>query len=231
MKLLSRALLFALLALPVLAQDKPIPVAEESHHHLVLENDYTRVFRVEVPPKQSTAVHQHDRDYVWVQIGQAKIRNERMGQAPAELKLDHEVTFVKGGFAHKVTNVKKSPFVNVTIEVKKPSTKVVCGTEWEIRKSYPCGVMIETGGSGETMDVRTDAVEANTYFTTGTELTVYDERDPRLLVALTGLTCQCGGGNVVHLLPGDVIWVPKGKRATVSKLSDDAPTYVTVSFK
>ena len=113
------------------AQEKAVPVGEEGHHQLVLENEYTRVFHVVLVPKESTLMHQHDRDYVYVMIGPSQVEVVKAGSAPAEMKLnDGDVKFTKAPLAHKVTNTGETPFVNLTIEVKKPSTKAVCGASW-----------------------------------------------------------------------------------------------------
>ena len=51
-----------------------VPIDKEPSHHLVFENEYVRVFSVEVAPHSETKYHQHDRDYVWVALGDSKIK-------------------------------------------------------------------------------------------------------------------------------------------------------------
>ncbi len=227
---------FFVLALPCIAQDKPIPIDEEGHHHLVLENEYTRVFHTEVPPKQSTLMHQHDHDYVWVQIGPADVRNERVGSTPAEVKLkDGDVKFIKGGFAHKVTNLMDSPFVNITIEVKKPATKPICNASWpgsEPAENKACGFTMVTGMAGQNYEFETDTVQGRTWFLvgTGTGVTPGDYDKPRLLVALTRLHCYCGGTQDLQMTTGDVAWVAKGSQEDVRKVGSESPRFVIVSF-
>ena len=76
-------------------------------------------------------MHQHDRDYVYVMIGSSQVEVVKPGAAPTEMKLnDGDVKFTKAPLAHKVTNIGDTPFVNLTIEVKKASTKSVCGASW-----------------------------------------------------------------------------------------------------
>ena len=129
-RMLSAVLCCALLG-SLCAQEKAVPVGEEAHHQLVLENEYTRVFHVVLVPKESTLMHQHDRDYVYVMIGPSQVEVVKAGSAPTQMKLnDGDVKFTKAPLAHKVTNTGETPFVNLTIEVKKPSTKSVCGASW-----------------------------------------------------------------------------------------------------
>lgn len=104
------------------ADGKPpvVPITQEEHHHLVLENDYVRVFHVVVPPHSETKFHQHDMDYVFVTLGDSVVESERVGEQPVKLELkDGDTRFTKGGFAHKAVNLSDKPFVNVTVELKK----------------------------------------------------------------------------------------------------------------
>src|SRR5438270_3817840 len=98
-----------------------VPISKEGHHHLVLENEYVRVYSVEVAPHSETLYHQHDLDYIFVTLGDSDVDSVRVGEKPARLLLkDGEVRFTKGGFAHKAVNNSDKPFKNVTIELKKP---------------------------------------------------------------------------------------------------------------
>jgi quercetin dioxygenase-like cupin family protein len=102
---------------------KVVPITEEQHHHLVLDNEYVRVFHVEVAPHSETKYHQHDMDYVFVTLGDSKVASERVDGKSVTLELkDGETRFTKGGFAHKAVNLSDKPFVNYTIELKKNST-------------------------------------------------------------------------------------------------------------
>ncbi len=102
------------------AAPKIVPITEEQHHHLVLDNDYVRVFHVEVAPHSETLYHQHNMDYVFVTLGDSKVASERVDGKSTTLELkDGETRFTKGGFAHKAVNLSDKPFVNVTVELKK----------------------------------------------------------------------------------------------------------------
>jgi quercetin dioxygenase-like cupin family protein len=97
-----------------------VPITEEHHHHLVLDNEYVRVFHVEVAPHAETRYHQHDMDYVFVTLGDSQVESVRVGEKPVKLDLkDGDTRLTKGGFAHKAVNLSDKPFVNVTVELKK----------------------------------------------------------------------------------------------------------------
>src|SRR5438128_8042062 len=89
-------------ATPADAKPQVVPITQEEHHHLVLENDYVRVFHVEVAPHSETKYHQHDMDYVFVTLGASVVESTRVGEKPVKLELkDGDTRFTKGGFAHK----------------------------------------------------------------------------------------------------------------------------------
>lgn len=43
---------------------------QEPHHHLTLQNDYVKVFKVEVSPGDSIVLHRHDQDTIAIAIGE-----------------------------------------------------------------------------------------------------------------------------------------------------------------
>ncbi len=116
---MKRALLLFLL-IPFLAAQTAteVEITAEPSHHLALENEYVRVFKVEVAPRASTLMHRHRHDYVFVTLGDAHVSNEVEGKPPADLKFtDGETHFVPGNFAHVARNLSDQPFCNVTIEL------------------------------------------------------------------------------------------------------------------
>jgi hypothetical protein len=105
-----------------------VPITSEPDHHLVISNDYVRVFRVEVPAKAETLYHQHDYDYLYVALGDADVTSTRLNEKPVSVLLkDGEVEFSKGPFAHKAMNNSDLPFRNVTIEIFGGIGTPICG--------------------------------------------------------------------------------------------------------
>ena len=93
----------------------------EPHHHLKIENEYVRVYYVEVPPHENTLLHQHDHDYIYVSLGPSDVVNAILNKPEIHLQLkDGETHFTRGGFAHVARNLADTPFRNVTIELLKP---------------------------------------------------------------------------------------------------------------
>jgi quercetin dioxygenase-like cupin family protein len=107
----------------------PVPVANEPRHHLKFQNEYVRVFDVVVPPGDTTLFHIHSNDYAFASIGDATLKAEVMGSQPADLILkDGETRFTKGPITHRVTNVARTPFRNITIEILKSPGPVGAST-------------------------------------------------------------------------------------------------------
>jgi hypothetical protein len=127
-------LLFSSLRFAQATQQIPpseVPVENEPHHHLVFENEYVRVFKVEVAPHEATLVHRHKRDYVVVTIGDAEVTNAVIGKEPKKWSFkDGDVTFLEASgeksFAHKALNEGGGIFLNFTIELKKRMTPPAC---------------------------------------------------------------------------------------------------------
>lgn len=104
---------------------KVVPISNEHHHHLAMENGFVRVYEVEVPAHESTLMHQHDRDYVYIVLGDSNVTNEVLGKSAVKMSLtDTTVNFSKGPFAHIAGNEGDKPFRNVTIELLKPQGEV-----------------------------------------------------------------------------------------------------------
>src|SRR5438445_540682 len=98
-----------------------VPIAREPHHHLVLENDYVRVFRVSVPAHDATLLHQHDVPYLYISLGPADVINAVQGKPEARIVMaDGQLGYSLGHFAHIARNESDVPFNNVTIELLKP---------------------------------------------------------------------------------------------------------------
>ena len=89
---------------------------------LLFENDRVRVWDLRLEPGQSTGLHRHTTDYVYVVIGDGALQGKRAdGTAkPVERMSDGEVRFRKidGEDIHEAINVGDSPWRNIVVELK-----------------------------------------------------------------------------------------------------------------
>src|ERR1700722_12522599 len=129
--LILPAIILAALALAA-QETSEVEITAEPRHHLALENEYVRVFQVEVAPHDATLMHIHRHDYVYVTLGAASLSNEVKGKPPAAVKLrDGETHFAPGNFAHIARNLADTPFRNVTIELLQDEKMRSAPAHWD----------------------------------------------------------------------------------------------------
>ena len=218
-----------------------VPLYREPSHHLALQNEYVRVFKVEVAPHASTLLHQHDRDYIFVTLGASSVENDVLGKPPVKLQLqDGEARFAKGGFAHVAKNLSDRPFRNVTVELLKGGDSVVpCDHTKE-----PCGLQVGSNAavagllifaksyqvlSGKNLEVRRTEIPA------GLGLGKHAHAGPHLAIALTDLDLRGvdadGKSKKIHQHAGDIAWIPGGLTHTLSNIGKQPASLVTIEFR
>jgi len=214
----SRAAGLVLLATAATLAQQPQSVVEitsEPSHHLVLENEYVRVFNVVVSPKATTLIHRHNHDYLFVTLGDSDLINARVNEKPVHLQLkDGDVRYTPGHFAHAAVNESVRPFHNTTIELLKPSSNVQQCTE-------KCAVEPEIA-SGPRMERRITAAEWNVWsFTMPSSVPLYKSAgssSPALFVAVSALDLSVQGdasAKTTRRTAGDIVWIPPDTAYTV----------------
>jgi hypothetical protein len=103
------------------APEEPVAVKDEPHHHLLLENEFTRAYRFELAPHSATLLHLHALPYFGFALGTADYVNAVQGKPETHAKLeDAQISYSRGGFAHVVRTDTDSRFYNFTVELVKP---------------------------------------------------------------------------------------------------------------
>ena len=228
----------------------PVPISEEPHHRLLLQNDFTRVYIVMVPPLDTTLLHQHDLPYLYITLGAADIINAIVGKPELhQILQDGETHYSPGHFAHVARTDSGMPFQNVTIELVHPQ-----GTPNNLCKEVLAGAPLncpDQKAATDSSKAKKGRLEASAtaedvpYFETD-EIRVdlhkvssgndYVDPAPKtdaLLVALTdaNLDANLGGEHNSFLHGGDVLWLPAGKHLRIVDFLGTRSNFLLISFK
>lgn len=198
-------LVFFLFLAPLLAAQpaSEVEITAEPSHHLALENQYVRVFKVEAPPKGSTLMHRHRHDYVFITFGNSHISNEIEGKPPAEVELDDgETRFVTGNFAHIAHNLSDKPFRNVTIEFMQDAQRHSAGSRWTDHKEEDDF----TGGQRKTLFIKDGVRVSMVELKPGGGLPKENTSGPSLLVAISSMELSNSKGHREKFALGSLLW-------------------------
>lgn len=229
-----KRLLFLLLVIPFLvaATTTEVEITSEPSHHLAIENEYVRVFKVEVAAHSSTLLHRHRHDYVFVTLGDAHVSNEVAGQPPVEVKLsDGDTRFVPGNFAHVARVLTGQPFRNVTIELLQDEKLRQMPSHWG---SVESGERTFPGGRIRILFVKDGVRASEVNLEPGAVVPSHHHDGPHLVVALTEIDLRSeavGKGPMpTQLKSGDVSWVPGEYTHTLTNAGKTPARFVTVEF-
>jgi quercetin dioxygenase-like cupin family protein len=179
---MKRAAFLLLAAVLVSAQTVPeVEITNEAHHHLALENEYVRVFQVEVPPHDATLMHRHRHDYLFVTLGDAQLTNEIEGKPPVDAELkDGEARFTPGNFAHIARNRAATPFRNVTIELMQDEkARTSPPAKWDEDR----GLHVLNAGTQDILFVKDNARVSEIELQPGGMIPSHHHNGPHLVVA------------------------------------------------
>jgi hypothetical protein len=248
MKLLLCSLLFVLTSSLNAQAPEAVPLPKEPHHHLVLENEYVRVFRVSLPGHAATLLHQHDVPYIYVSLGPADVVNAVEGRAEAQIVMaDGQVGYSLGHFAHIARTDAGSTFDNVTIELLRPQgepknlcDKVVAGPTQTCTgevKGLPANSPLRALpklGTVPRRSFETDEIEVASYSLSLVGTYNEDSKSSRLLVAEDGpqLHVEIAGESAKSLTNGETIWLEAGKQWKILLPRQNKPTrFLMIRFK
>ena len=227
-----KRLLFLILLVPfLLAETTEVEITAEPSHHFALENEYVRVFKVEVAPHAATLMHRHRHDYIHVTLGDAHVSNEVEGKAPADVKLaDGDARFTPGNFAHIARNISDQPFRNVTIEILQDEKLRQTPSRWPEEsgeKTFP-------GGRVKVLFVKDGVRVSEVDLEPGAVVPSHHHDGPHLVVAVSDLDLQ---SNIEGQAPasakiraGDIKWLTGGYTHTVTNVGKSPARIVTVEF-
>lgn len=230
---MERLLLLVFLLVPLLAAQSTteVEITSEPSHHLAIDNQYVRVYQVEVAPHAATLMHRHGHDYVFVTLGDAHISNEVEGKASAEAKLaDGDTRFTPGNFAHIARNLSDQPFRNVTIELLQDEKGRSAPSHW----AEESGETTFPGGRRKILFVKDGVRVSEVALDPGATVPSHHHDGPHLMVAVSDLDLRSdveGAGSMPgRLKAGDVKWLPGGYTHTVTNTGKQVARLVTLEF-
>ena len=207
-----------------------VPISQEPHHHLVLENEYTRVYDVTVPAHQSTLMHRHDNDYLAVIVEPGEIQNAVVGRP---LTAGHagkgEVRFAVAPLTHRLINSGDTPFRNITVEILKKKS----GTSKETTPER--GLEVGHGGLSDTVVDNSEVRVQEVQIAAGGMLHKHTHKFPFLVVALSDLDLhnmpQGKPAAMVHQNAGEVKWIGAGSTHEMMNVGKQEARFIEVEFK
>ena len=215
-----------------ISSTKDVEITAEPDHHLALENEYVRVFKVEVPPHADTLMHWHRHNYVFVTLGASEVSNEVEGKPPVTLNLqDGETRFLPGNFAHTATNLSDQPFRNVTIELlQDDKARESPPPDWNEDR----GMRVLDGGTQDILFVKDGVRVSEIDLQPGATLPKHHHAGPHLLVAVSDLEVRSDvegmGPMPGHFKSGDVKWLPGGYSHTLTNVGKSNAKFITLEF-
>jgi quercetin dioxygenase-like cupin family protein len=229
---MKRALFFFLLV-PFLSArtTTEVEITAEPSHHLALENEYVRVFKVEVAPHASTLLHRHRHDYIYVTLGDADVSNEVEDKAPMDVKLaDGDTRFTPGNFAHIAKNLSDQPFRNLTIELMQDEKLRQMPSHWP----EETGEKTFSGGRSKILFVKDGVRVSEVDLEPRATVPSHHHNGPHLLVAISDLDLRSDvdgmGPMPGKFKSGDVKWLPGGYTHTLTNVGKNPARFVTVEF-
>lgn len=120
-----RALLFLAFAAPAFAQSASVDLQDEPHYKLLLQNEFVKVWKLDVPGRDQTRSHRHRYDYLTVALRDADISHSiyapqvSVGEAMVSRNIHQgEIWYMHGGYAHFVrNNAGLDPVQEIDIEI------------------------------------------------------------------------------------------------------------------
>jgi quercetin dioxygenase-like cupin family protein len=229
---MRRALFLFLLVPFLLAQTATeVEITAEPSHHLALDNEYVRVFKVDVAPHASTLMHRHRHDYIYVTIGDAHVSNEVEGKPAVEVKFaDGDTRFTAGNFAHVARNLSDQPFRNVTVELIQDEKLQQTPPHWPEEN----GEKTFSGGRSKILFVKDGVRVSEVNLDPGATIPSHHHDGPHLLIAVTDLDIRSDvegmGPMPGKFKSGDIKWLPGGYTHTLTNVGKNPARFVTLEF-
>lgn len=215
------------------AAPAPVEITAEPGHHLVLENEHVRVFKVEVAPNAATLLHRHGHDYIYVTLGISQVEDDVAGKPPVKLTLqDGETHFVPGGFAHSAKNLSDRPFHEIIIELlEDENARHSPPPKWDEER----GLHVLNGGTRDILFAKDGVRASELDLQPGGVVPKHHHAGSNLVVAVTDLDLRSDiegkAPAQIQLKAGDLAWTKGGATHTLTNVGKQNAKLITVEFQ
>lgn len=224
-KQMTAGLLLAVaVAYPLAGQsDTATAMEDESHHHLLLENEKVRVFAVDLGAHESAPLTRHDHNYLVITLADSEIASWAEGQAGViTYRYDqNDIRFFFGGPARALRNDTPNAYHNLTIEFLNPKVTTF-GYEPKAGKwEYGSSAMLPPKDPQKAFTDVMDLGEAKVRDVQLLPDDTYQEPEKdvdELLIPLTDIELKKAGERI-RKDKVEPLWIPAGRKA---KLVNDA---------
>ena len=211
-------------AVAALAQDRPLTVEQEPHHHIRFQNQYIRIVETYIAAGESSQFHTHNHESIGVVVGPAPIEERILGRMAVEERPEPAGALQAGDFAahpftHREWNVGERPYRVMAVELL----------------LRPAKLPAEPDGPGDP-DAETPHLAAFRYvLPPGTVSPMHAHTRPYVIIAATAIkltmTAPDGTSRTEDLLPGDFHWVDRRVTHELRNSGSDVGQVVEVEVK
>jgi hypothetical protein len=215
----------------------PVDMKSDRLFHSILENDRVRVFKVEIPASQSSALDQHRHDYIVVSLGKNEFEIVGGGMTFPMQMDGGEMQVLKGGAPHRITNRSGQPLRLLELEVLREvhPEQPVCGLGGRRCTDGRFGHS-DSGTYTQSTLFETDTVKL-ARVELGPESLLPEHRHDRchVMLALADVSLRDETGTdqerEFHLKTGQAEWYSRALVHSLKNLDKQDVQFITVEFK
>jgi len=217
-----------------------ISMNEESHHHLVLHNNYINVFKVEVVPGDTIAMHRHQDDTIALAIGDQEVTIGIPGKPEVHQKnANGQIRLQRTGYVHSTRNESPAPYRTVAVELLQPQTNprnlcapAIAGLPLNCPKPFPASAPAKQVGIAQ---FETDQTRVTLIRIRPLQQATLGETGRDVLVVTTEraeISTAPGKRTTRTLESGEPVWISRGKpRQILMNIGDRDLSILNVEFK
>ena len=188
-----------------------VDIAQDPHHHILLENQLVRVFAVAIPPHEESYVR-HERSFLAVTMKDGEIVMWRAGEADVMRvpTKQGDARFFWGGFARGMRNESSAEYRSIMIEFLDPRVTTYA-YQWQTgRWDYGSNVMLRPV---DPLARFVNQMDLEMAVVSDVQLLPKDSLDPpktgggELVVAVTPVELTSGSDTGTQLASGEVLWL------------------------